>query len=78
MAASPPYKIYRDGEYIGCCKYSEDAAAMVSVSGGVVKWQHRQILWLEGQEEFEAGESYDECAHVIRSRMNGILSNTNQ
>lgn len=68
MAASPQWKIYREGEYVGCCKYAEDAAALVSVSGGVVKHGHSLIVWREGHEEFSAGESYDRAAEIMQKR----------
>lgn len=69
MAASPSYKIYREKEYIGCAKYAEDAAAMVGVSGGVVKYEHRLILWREGKEHISASESYDEAAEIMQQRL---------
>lgn len=71
MAGSPDFKIYRDKEYVGCCKYAEDAAALVAVSGGEVRWGHSSawVLWREGQEGFPAGESYDSAAQMMRDRL---------
>lgn len=69
MAASPQFKIYRGGEYVASVKYLEDAAAIVSVSGGVVKYQHKYTLWTEGSEEFSAGDSFDGAAEVMRDRL---------
>lgn len=69
MAGSPKFKIYRDGKYIGCTKYAEDAAALVNVSGGVVKHEHRTVLWTEGSEDFSAGESYDGAAEIMERRL---------
>ena len=66
--ATPEWKVYRDGKYIGCCKYAEDAAVLVSVAGGVVKLGHKLVVWTEGAEEFLAGESYDRAGDVMRER----------
>ena len=68
MAGSPPWKVYRDNEYVASCKYAEDAAALVSASGGAVKYGHSLVVWREGQEEFSAGESYDSAAEVMHAR----------
>lgn len=68
MAPTPPWKIYRNGEYVGACKYAEDAAAFVSVAGGVVKHGHGLVVWREGEEAFEAGESYDAAAELMEKR----------
>lgn len=73
MAGSPPYKIFRDGEYIASVKYLEDAAALIGVcDSGVVKFGHSKIIWTEGSEDFEAGASYDRAAEVMRSRVQEI------
>jgi len=70
MAATPKFKIYRDGEYIGCTKFAEDAAALVGLYGnGIVKYEHSFIVWREGQEEIEAGESYDRAAAIMNERL---------
>ena len=69
MAASPEWKVYRNKEYIGCCKYAEDAAALVSLGGGIVKHGHSMVVWSEGQEQFSAGESYDGAARIMESRV---------
>ena len=70
MAQSPKYKVYRNKEYIGCCKYAEDAAALVSLTPeGQVRWGHSLVVWREGQEEFPAGESYDMAARTINTRI---------
>lgn len=68
MAATPQWKIYRNGEYVAACKYAEDAAVLVSVSGGIVKHGHSLIVWREGEEEFSAGDSYDRAGDVMRDR----------
>jgi hypothetical protein len=69
MAASPEWKVYRNKEYIGCCKYAEDAAALVALGGGVIKHGHSMVVWIEGQEDFSAGESYDGAARVMDGRV---------
>lgn len=72
MASSPQWKVYRDGEYVAACKYAEDAAALVSNFGGVVKHGHKLVVWTEGAEEFIAGESYDGAAEVMLQRLSSI------
>ena len=74
MAASPQFKIYREGEYVASVKYLEDAAAIVSVSGGVVKYQHKYTIWTEGSEEFSAGDSFDAAAEIMRERAISLSS----
>lgn len=69
MSASPEWKVYRNKEYIGCCNYAEDAAALVSLSGGVIKYGHSMTVWTEGAEEFSAGESYDGAAQIMEARV---------
>lgn len=69
MAGSPPWKVYRNREYVASCKCPEDAAVLVSVSGGVVKWDHSAVVWTEGAEAFSAGESYDRAADLMRDRL---------
>lgn len=68
MAAAPKWKVYRNGEYVAACKYAEDAAAMVSVAGGTVKLNHNKVVWVEGEEDQSAGESYDEAAATMIAR----------
>lgn len=73
MAQSPPFKVYRDGEYIGSCKYAEDAAALIAINGiGVVKFGHRHVVWREGSEEISASESYDSAAKIMYRRVNEL------
>jgi hypothetical protein len=69
MAASPQWKVYRNKEYIGCCKHAEDAAALVALGGGIVKHGHSMIVWREREESFLAGESYDGAAKVMMARV---------
>lgn len=71
MAASPKWKVYRNGEYVASCAYAEDAAALVALgwSGGIVKYGHSRVVWTEGKELFPAGESYDRAAQVMHERV---------
>ena len=73
MAASPKWKVYRQGEYVAACKYAEDAAALVAVSGGIVKHDHNLVVWREGSEGFSAGESYDRAAGRMHARLDETL-----
>lgn len=68
MASAPEWKVYRNGAYVAACKFAEDAAALVSLSGGIVKHGHSLIVWREGAEEFSAGESYDGAARIMEKR----------
>ena len=69
MAQSPQWKVYRNKEYIGCCKYAEDAAVLVAMGGGIIKHGHSMTVWTEGREEFPAGESYDGAADIMNARV---------
>lgn len=67
---TPNWKVYRDGEYVASTKYPEDAAMLIAGHGaGVVKWRHQVLVWEEGAEEFQAGESYDRAGDVMRARL---------
>ncbi len=68
MSRSPPWKVYRAGGYVAACWHAEDAACLVALSGGAVKYRHRLIVWREGQEVIEAGESYDRAAEIMHGR----------
>ena len=71
MAASPDFKVYRDGEYVASCKYAEDAAALVA-NGGSVKWQHRRTIWNDTEENREiAADSYDLAASIMHDALRG-------
>lgn len=74
MASTPQWKVYRggkNGEYIAATKYAEDAAVLVAMTtDGVVKYDHKQVVWTEGAEEFKAGESYDRAVALMIERRN--------
>lgn len=75
MAQSPVYKVYARGKYIASCKYLEDAATLVASNGGGTKIRYGHngaILWHEGKEEFEAGESFDRVAEVAGQRQRNM------
>lgn len=72
MAASPQFKVYRNGEYVASCKYAEDAAALVA-NGGSVKWHHKHVIWADTEENrCIAGDSYDRAAHIMLAKIQEI------
>ena len=72
MAASPRWKVYRDGEYVAACKYPEDAAAIVA-NGGSVKLDHRYVVFEDHPKLNElAAESYDKAAELMRHNANKL------
>lgn len=62
------YEVYRDGEMIGATVYAEDAAALLATAHGTEIRVDGRIVWDEGAEDQEAGESYDHVAEVIGLR----------
>ena len=73
MASSPIFKIYdADGEYQGCMKRPEEAAAVVALLGddSEIRYGHKHVVWTQGPNgDGDAGESYDDAAALIRSRV---------
>lgn len=67
---TPQFKVYRNKEYIAACRYAEDAAALVSLAGGEIRWGHSAVVWREGSEAFSAGQSYDGAANIMHNRIN--------
>ena len=60
-----------EGDFRAAVVFPEDAAALVSLLGhGATIRYSRRVVWREGKEEFDAGESYDSVAVVIRERIN--------
>lgn len=54
MAASPKWKIYNaQGEYRGCTKSPEEAAALVFAigEGATIRLEHRVLCWTEGVDQ---------------------------
>ena len=74
MAGAPKWKVYRNGQYVAACKHPDDAAVLVSASGGEVRADHspKWTVWREGQEEFSAGESYGRAAEVMLERLQDL------
>ncbi len=73
MAATPPIKVYRNGEYVASTKYFEDAAALAGMSKGtVVKWLGTKVIWVEGKEEAFAADSWDDAAEIMRQRVEAL------
>lgn len=74
MAASPPIKVYRKGEYVASLKYFEDAAAVAGMSpGSVVKWQGEKVIWIEGEEKVDAADSWDRAAAIMSQRVDELV-----
>ena len=69
MAASPRWKVYRDGEYVASFKYLEDAACLVGAMGGAIHDAHGPAVWKEGAEDQSAAESYDHVREVVEARI---------
>lgn len=73
MAATPRFSVYTpSGEYIGTCKYAEDAGALISVQGpGATirtSHRHRDIVWTEGNDGL-ARNGCDVVAKTISERI---------
>lgn len=71
MARTPEYKVYSpDGEYLAACRYPMHAAALVGIhgEGGTIRQGHSLVLWIEGAEGWDAAESYDRTAEIVRLR----------
>ena len=70
MATSPNLKVYRNGKYVASCKHAEDAAALVGISGGEIRYRHKHVVWPDTEEARQiAAESYDEAASIIYLRV---------
>lgn len=74
MAKSPVFKVYHRGEYLGCLKRAEDAAAVASLygDGAQVRYGHDLVVWTEGKEHVMAENSYDLAAETIYGRVENI------
>lgn len=75
MAASPKFKVYSaSNEYLASFKHPSDAAVFVAVlgDGATIRYNHsskQRALWVEGEEQQSAGESYDFVAREVYSRL---------
>ena len=64
-----------EGAVIAKFSCLEDAAAFVGFRGESFQIRYRNTaIWREGEEEFPASESYDDCADICRKRMDKICS----
>ena len=74
MAATPRYKVYTaDGRYMAACKEPEGAACLMTLygEGATVRLNHKRVLWTEGKEKQEAGNSYDFASLTMQRREHG-------
>jgi hypothetical protein len=76
MAGSPIYKVYdAEGVYQGCAKHPSMAAAMIAMTsapGQTIRFGHSFVVWREGSEEIEAGESFDQVAQTVFERVSAM------
>lgn len=73
MAATHRFKVYTaEGEYVASVKSPELGAMLLSGAclglGSTIRDGHSHIVWIEGVDG-EAGESYDQVAHDVYSRI---------
>lgn len=87
MAGSPDWKVYDgNGTYQASCKEPELAGLCMSFygEGATIRYNHKLVVWTEGQEECPGHESYDTvamtcyarrdaAADVVRDRNNAYL-----
>lgn len=58
------------GEYQASVKHPSDAAVLMAAwHGGTIRYGHGIIVWTEGNEEWEAWESYDMVAELCFARL---------
>jgi len=75
MAKSPPIKIYRNNEYVACCKYFEDAAAIAGMTKGTeVRYGHKNVIFVEGNESVWASDSWDGAAEIMMERARKLIN----
>lgn len=70
------------GELIAQTRFSEDAAAVVSLHGPgyTVEYAtgpYKVVVWHEGDEDFDAGDSYDSAAELMQRRREAGISASN-
>lgn len=71
MAGSPDWKVYdSNGTYQASCKEPELAGLCMSFygEGSTIRYNHKLIVWTEGQEECAGHESYDTVAQMCYAR----------
>lgn len=72
MAASPKLKVFTPkGEYVASCKFADDAAAIVAKygHGAKIKYEHKHVVWVEGDEPQPASESYGFVENTVEDRI---------
>lgn len=75
MAQTPRFKVYTaQGEYVAACKYAEDAAAVVAAygDGTTIRFGHRTVVFTQGSDDADAGDSYDDVAALVNVRAMGL------
>lgn len=69
---TPIYKVYdADGNYQAACRdtYLSAACIVVLGTGATIRYDHSVVVWTEGAEAIEAGESFDTVAEVVAGRV---------
>lgn len=79
MATTTEFSVYDGhGDLQAKCVDPIVAAAVVGLTGeGTVRWQ-RRVVWTEGSEDIEAGESYDTAAGTMWERVDAIIDERNE
>lgn len=60
--------VYRDGVLVARTLYFADAAAIAGMTPGSVVKCHGKVVWVEGQEEIGAGDSWLQAAEIMSER----------
>jgi len=71
MATTPRFKVYNpSGEYVAAVKHPEDGAAICAAygPGSQIRDGHKRVVYEDGKDG-DAGNSYDEAAAVVLSRI---------
>lgn len=70
-----PFKVYDDVGWLATCRDIEDAAAVVAnASNGYIKYG-RFFVWVEEAETNPAGDSFDNVAAIVYTRIrNGVYA----
>ena len=81
MAGSPQLKVFSpDGEYIGSCKYAEDAINMAQFRGNGAEVRHghskQMVIWRVSDEDDLTGDGEDIIdANLLWQRVDEIWDN---
>jgi hypothetical protein len=66
------WKVYNgQKEYVAACAHATDAACLVGTygKGATVRFVHSWTVWRQGEEAFDAAESWDGAADVMEARV---------